>query len=116
MGDFPKILGGFPKILGGFSVNRLDLRHPGLTMQILDSMVAERSTLEKMVLASLSYLKETPLSIRIGGESFSTSGNRRTTSLSFSTGFSSGLKLKKRLDFRKRKQHDQLLEPGLKLP
>ena len=62
-------------------------------MQILDSMVAERSTFVKMVLPVFSYLKATPLSMRMGGDNFSTSGNRSTTSVSLSTGFNSGLEI-----------------------
>jgi hypothetical protein len=34
-----------------------------LTMQILDSIVPDKSTLEKMILPVFSYLKATPLSI-----------------------------------------------------
>ena len=62
-----------------------------LTMQILDSIVADRSTFEKMVRPVLAYLKETPLSIRMGGVNFSTSGNRKVTSVSRSTGNNTGL-------------------------
>ena len=62
-----------------------------LTMQILDSIVAARSTFAKIVLPVFAYLNSTPLNIKIGGDSFSTSGNRRLTSVSFSTGLSSGL-------------------------
>ena len=62
-----------------------------LTMQILDSIVAERSTFEKIVRPVLAYLKATPLSIKMGGVNFSTSGNRNVTSVSLSTGNNTGL-------------------------
>ena len=60
-------------------------------MQILDSIVAERSTFEKIVRPVLAYLKATPLSIKMGGVNFSTSGNRNVTSVSLSTGNNTGL-------------------------
>ena len=55
----------------------------GLTIQILDSMVAERSTFEKIVRFVCSYLKATSLRMRMGGESLSTSGNFSVMSVSF---------------------------------
>ena len=41
-------------------------------MQILDSMGADKSTPEKMILELSLYLYATSLNIRIGGASFST--------------------------------------------
>lgn len=64
-----------------------------LTIHILDCNVAPRLTSLNIVLSAL-YLNRTSLIWRIGGERDSASGNLRTTSTSFSIGFSSGLKPK----------------------
>lgn len=62
-----------------------------LTIHILDSRVALRFTLLKIVLPVPSYSNPTSDNWRMGGESGSTTGNLRITSDSFSTGLSSGL-------------------------
>ena len=55
-------------------------------------MVAPRLTLLKISLF-LMYAKEASFSCKMGGDRGSVSGNLRTTLVSFSTGFSSGLKM-----------------------
>jgi hypothetical protein len=64
--------------------------HGGLTIQIRDSIVAPKLTLLKMILSG-PYQKLSSSSCKMGGERLSVSGNLRTTSTSFSTGFNSGL-------------------------
>lgn len=63
-----------------------------LTMQILESKLAHKLTHVKITFSAL-YLNAISLSVRTGGFNGSTSGNLRTTSISFSTGFNSGLKI-----------------------
>lgn len=63
-----------------------------LTIHILDSNVAPRLTLSKTFLQP-GYANVISLSCRMGGDNPSVSGNRKTTSTSFSIGFNSGLKM-----------------------
>lgn len=61
-----------------------------LTIQILDSKFAPKFTLENITLSEV-YQNETSFNCKIGGDKGSVSGNRNTTSTSFSIGFNSGL-------------------------
>jgi hypothetical protein len=62
------------------------------TIHILDSEFAPMLTPLKIVRSVDGYRKPTSSSVSTGGLRTSTSGNLRTTSVSFSTGLSSGLR------------------------